>query len=66
MHSEKYDLPKRIESDLALLAEKFTVLTKASEQDLENEFIIISKYIPEFQKMENAVNDRYGDVLGKI
>ena len=28
--------------------------------------IIISKYVPEFQKMENAVNGRYGDVLDKI
>ena len=28
--------------------------------------IIISKYVPEFQKMENAVNGRYGDVLEKI
>ena len=28
--------------------------------------IIISKYVPEFQKMENAVNNRYGDVLEKI
>lgn len=28
--------------------------------------IIISKYVPAFQKMENAVNDRYGDVLGMI
>ena len=28
--------------------------------------IIISKYVPEFQKMENALSDRYGDVLGKI
>ena len=28
--------------------------------------IIISKYVPEFQKMENAVNGRYGDVLSKI
>lgn len=28
--------------------------------------IIISKYIPEFQKMENAVNGSYGDILDKI
>ena len=26
--------------------------------------IIISKYVPEFKKMENALNERYGDVLG--
>lgn len=28
--------------------------------------IIISKYVPAFQKMETAVNDRYGDILGKL
>lgn len=27
---------------------------------------IISKYVPEFQIMENAVDDRYGDVLEKL
>ena len=25
--------------------------------------IIISKYVPEFQTMENSIHDRYGDVL---
>lgn len=28
--------------------------------------IIISKYVPEFMKMENALNDRYGEVLDNI
>lgn len=28
--------------------------------------IIIGKYVPEFQKMETAVHDRYGDVLEKL
>ena len=28
--------------------------------------LLIYKYVPEFQKMETAVHDRYGDVLEQL